>query len=74
MNNQIREIPGYYYGRCYKVQLYFLQPLNNLGNPDKEKRKYFKVLPHGAVPSSSAYSSETVKKRKLQDEKLEVRQ
>jgi hypothetical protein len=34
---------------------------------DKEKRKYFKIQASGAAPASSAYSSQDVKRRKLED-------
>ena len=72
MNNQVREIPGYYYGRFHKAQHHTIQPHCNPEILDQEKKKYFKVLPHGATPSGSAYSSAEVKKRKLQDERLEA--
>jgi hypothetical protein len=40
---------------------------------DKEKKKYFKIQSSSAAPSSSAYSQQDVKKRKLNDKKAESR-
>ncbi|KAK7977605.1 hypothetical protein PG988_005095 [Apiospora saccharicola] len=48
----MREIPGYFYG-----------------NPaDEEKKRYFKVESSRTAPSTSAYSSDNVKKRRLESQ------
>jgi len=69
MESQIRDIPGYYYGksRIKGLALYNLL----IRHKDKEKKKYFKIQNNS--PASSAYSSQDVKRRKTRDEKNEER-
>ncbi|KAH8593292.1 hypothetical protein B0O99DRAFT_688872 [Bisporella sp. PMI_857] len=64
--NPPRDIPGYYYGEMAFRQSMISEVTNN-SLPDKEKKKYFKVLPSGAGPATSAYSSRDVKKRRYDD-------
>ncbi|TXC04424.1 hypothetical protein FocTR4_00001760 [Fusarium oxysporum f. sp. cubense] len=69
-----REIPGYYYGTKFwqttevRVLTYILA--------DNEKKKYFKIEKTHTAPSSAAWSSDAVKRRKVEHEaqKLAERQ
>jgi len=69
-----REIPGYYYGTKFwqttevRVLTYILV--------DNEKKKYFKIEKTHTAPSSAAWSSDAVKRRKVEHEarKLAERQ
>ena len=72
MNGQIRDIPGFFYGikthQCFTLYLYpYLMP-----GKDKVKKKYFKIQASSAGPAGAAYSSQDIKRRKLEDERTEA--
>lgn len=70
MDGQIRDIPGYYYGKLGRNGHVLVQPANTV-HIDKEKRKYFKI--ETKSPAGSAYSSQDVKRRKTVDDDKEKR-
>ncbi|KAM0379877.1 hypothetical protein ACHAPK_000458 [Fusarium culmorum] len=51
-----REIPGYYFGA-----------LAQFGLTDPEKKKYFKIEKTQTAPSSAAWSTDAVKRRKVEE-------
>jgi len=67
MEENFREIPGYYYGKKETTTCAVVHSANTIS--DKEKKKYFKIQENS--PASSAYSSQDVKRRKARDEKNE---
>lgn len=71
------EIPGYYFGKWHASCSWILihQQLllydfaeRRIGIADEEKGKYFKIVKSHLAPSTAAYSSDNVKRRKLEDE------
>lgn len=68
MTNRL-EIPGYYYGTpTPPASLPYHHPADT--PTDESKAKYFKIQASHTAPASSPYSSELVKRRRLEDTKL----
>lgn len=68
----VADIPGYYYGGTNISTLLSKQFSN--ASTDTEKQKYFKIQASSTAPSSSAYSSHDVKRRKTRDQRAEARE
>lgn len=63
----MREIPGFYYGTCITGRHWAPSPRRGPDSfLDEEKKRYFKVESSRTAPATSAWSSDSVKKRKLE--------
>jgi hypothetical protein len=63
----MREIPGFYYGTCHYQPRLIPSPRRSSDSfSDEEKKRYFKVESSQTAPATSAWSSDSVKKRKLE--------
>lgn len=57
------EIPGYYYGTITRLRV---PPRLLTSYTDAEKKKYFKIEKSQTAPSSASWSSDAVKRRKVE--------
>lgn len=62
-----REIPGYYFGVLMFIVYSGSWKFSSLTGIDQEKKKYFKIEKTQTAPSSVAWSSDAVKRRKVED-------